>query len=328
MFPLITLKIGIDDSGIRLDRLLRKSLPLTKLSDIYRLVRTGRVRINGKKTKQDYRLREHDTLEMDIDRSELRERNAPATDALVNLAGTDFFKRNLSIIFEDDDLMACNKPPNLVVHPGTGHSANDTLIDLVKSYILTKKQGNKSGEPMLVHRIDRDTSGIVLIAKNKRMLRYLHSHFRDHQIDKKYIAVCHGRPGKKSGVIEAKLIKTLERNSGTKVTVDENGQPSKSHYAVLQSTGRLSTLLVTINTGRTHQIRVHLAHIGCPVVGDVRYGDKDLDKALFMNKNISHRLYLHAHFISFIHPLDNKCLTLSAPVPDEFSELMKSTETM
>jgi 23S rRNA-/tRNA-specific pseudouridylate synthase len=202
LFPLITIKIGIDDSGGRLDRLLRKSLPLTKLSDIYRLVRTGRVRINGKKTKQDYRLQEHDTVEMDVDQSELPKKNTSATDALVNLAGTDFFKRNLQIIFEDDDLIACNKPPNLVVHPGTGHSAHDTLIDVVKSYVLTKKQGKTAGEPMLVHRIDRDTSGIVLIAKNKRILRYLHSHFRDRQIDKKYIAVCHGRPPGKSGVIE------------------------------------------------------------------------------------------------------------------------------
>ena len=316
----------MDDSGARLDRLLRKSLPLTKLSDVYRLVRTGRIRINGKKTKQDYRLQEHDTVEMDIDQSELPKKNTSATEALVNLANTDFFKRNLNIIFEDEDLIACNKPPNLVVHPGTGHSAHDTLIDIVKSYVLTKKNGNKTGEPMLVHRIDRDTSGIVLIAKNKRILRYLHSHFRDHQIDKKYIAVCHGRPSKKSGAIEVKLAKTLERNSGTKVTVDENGQPSKSLYVVVQSNGRFTTLQVTIGTGRTHQIRVHLAHIGCPVVGDVRYGDKDLDKALFMRRNISRRLYLHAHFISFIHPLDNKRLTLTAPVPVEFISFMKETE--
>jgi RluA family pseudouridine synthase len=325
---LVTLKIGIDDSGARLDRLLRKSLPLTRLSDIYRLVRTGRIRINGKKTKQDYRLRENDTLEMDIDQSELPKKNTSATDALVNLAGTDFFKRNLNIIFEDEDLIACNKPPNLVVHPGTGHSAHDTLIDIVKSYVLTNKKGNKTGEPMLVHRIDRDTSGIVLIAKNKSILRYLHSHFRDHQIEKKYIAVCHGRPPKKSGVIEVKLARTLQRNSGTKVTVDENGQPSKSHYAVLRSNGRFSTLQVTLGTGRTHQIRVHLAYIGCPVVGDVRYGDKDLDKGLFGSGNIFRRLYLHAHLISFVHPLDTKRLTLTAPVPDEFSELMKSADGM
>jgi RluA family pseudouridine synthase len=326
MFPLITLKIGIDDSGARLDRLLRKSLPLTKLSDIYRLVRTGRVRINGKKTKQDYRLREHDILEMDIDQSELPQKNTSATDALVNLAGTDFFKRNLNIIFEDEDLIACNKPPNLVVHPGTGHSAHDTLIDIVKSYVLTRKHGTEADEPMLVHRIDRDTSGIVLIAKNKRMLRYLHSHFRDHQIAKKYIAVCHGRPPKKSGVIEVKLAKTLERNSGTKVTVDESGQIAETQYSVIHSNGALTEFDVGIGTGRTHQIRVHLAHIGCPVVGDVRYGDKDLDKSLFTSGNIFRRLYLHAHLISFIHPLDTKRLTLTAPVPDEFSELMKKTE--
>lgn len=322
MFSLITLRIGADDSGTRLDRLMRKRLPLIKLSEIYRSIRTGRIRINGKKTKQDYRLSENDTLEMDVNQAELPERTVSGRDALVNLSHTDFFKRNLEIIFEDEDLIACNKPPNLVVHPGTGHIAHDTLIDVIKSYVLTKKHGDAASEPMLVHRIDRDTSGIVLIAKNKKALRYLHSHFRDHQIDKKYIAVCHRRPGKESGVIEAKLAKTLERNSGTKVTVDTNGQIARTLYSVVRTNGPLTELEVGIGTGRTHQIRVHLAHIGCPIVGDVRYGDKDLDKALFMSRNIFRRLYLHAHQISFIHPLGNKRLTLTAPIPDEFSEII------
>ena len=325
---MITLRIGIDDSGTRLDRLLRKRLTLTKLSNIYRLIRTGRIRINGKKAKQDYRLNFEDTLEMDINQAELPEKNRSTSDVLRGLAHTEFFKRNLRIIFEDEDLIACNKPPNLVVHPGTGHSGHDTLIDIVKSYVLTKKHPRETGEPMLVHRIDRDTSGIVLIAKNKRVLRYLHSHFREHQIDKKYIAVCHGKPGKKSGIIEVKLAKTLERNSGTKVTVEENGQFAKTQYSVIGTNGALTELEVGIGTGRTHQIRVHLGHIGCPIVGDVRYGDKELDKALFLNRNIFRRLYLHAYMISFVHPLMNKRLTLKATVPDEFSELMKKTETI
>lgn len=324
---MITLRIGPDDSGTRLDRLLRKRLPLTKLSDIYRLVRTGRIRINGKKTKQNYRLCENDSLEMDIDQAELPKKDLPATDAIKNLAHTDFFKRNLTIIFEDEDLIACNKPPNLVVHPGTGHSAHDTLIDIVKSYVLTKKRLQDPGEPMLVHRIDRDTSGIVLIAKNKRMLRYLHSHFREHQIDKKYIAICHGHPGKKNGVIEVNLAKTLERNSGTKMTVDKNGQIAKTRYSLVCTNGALTELEIGIDTGRTHQIRVHLAYIGCPIAGDLRYGDKERDKGLFGGRNNFCRLYLHAYQISFIHPLNNKRQTLTAPVPDEFFRLMKQAET-
>ena len=277
------------------------------------------MRINGKKTKQNYRTNENDVLDMDVDRAELPEKNTGETEAIKSLAQTDFFKRNLKIIFEDEGLIACNKPPNLVVHPGTGHSARDTLIDLVKSYVLNKKDPDPECEPLLVHRIDRDTSGIILVAKNKRILRFLHTHFRDHQIEKIYIAVCHGTPRKPVGTIEVNLAKILERNSGMKVTVDENGQVSKSRYSVLRSNGVFSELEVSIATGRTHQIRVHLAHIGCPIVGDVRYGNKELDQKLFANKAVFHRLYLHAHSISFMHPLDNKRLTLIAPLPEEFS---------
>jgi RluA family pseudouridine synthase len=261
---------------------------------------------------------------MDIDQAEIPEKNMSEIESLKTLAHTDFYKRNLKIIFENENLIACNKPHNLVVHPGTGHSAHDTLIDLVKSYILNKKGPDSDGEPLLVHRIDRDTSGVILIAKNKRILRFLHTHFRDHQIDKQYIAICHGKPPKTNGTIEVNLAKTLERNTGMKVTVDENGQASQSRYCVVRSKGAFSELEVTIATGRTHQIRVHLAHIGCPIVGDVRYGNKDLDQKLFSNKNIFHRLYLHAHRISFKRPPDNKRQTLIAPLPEEFSSFMRT----
>jgi RluA family pseudouridine synthase len=368
---MISLKVTPDDTGMRLDRLLRKTLPLRSLSDIYRLIRIGHIRVNGKKTIQNYRLHETDEIVIDVDSAELVQNKTEKSGTLPDLSRTDFFKRNFAIIYEDDDLLACNKPPNLVVHPGTGHNTRDTLIDLVKSYIanpaslhtgniyanpaeldkslyagiiyakrvnnsatvtkrvdisatVTKKNSSpESVDPVLVHRIDRDTSGIILIAKNKRMLRYLHTHFRDHQLEKRYIAVCHGAPLKNKGVIEVNLIKTVERNSGMKMKVNETGMFSKSEYSVIQSNGKISLVQVIISTGRTHQIRVHLAHIGCPIIGDVRYGDKNLDNPVFSVKSVIHRLYLHAERISFIHPIDGKRVTLIAPLPEEFRKIMK-----
>jgi RluA family pseudouridine synthase len=320
---MISLKVTPDDIGMRLDRLLRKTLPLRSLSDIYRLIRVGHIRVNGKKTIQNYRLHEMDEIVIDVDSAELVQNKTEKSGTLPDLSRTDFFKRNFAIIYEDDDLLACNKPPNLVVHPGTGHNMRDTLIDLVKSYIAKKDKSPESVDPVLVHRIDRDTSGIILIAKNKRMLRYLHTHFRDHQIEKRYIAVCHGAPIKNKGVIEVNLIKTVERNSGMKMKVNETGMFSKSEYSVIQSNGKISLVQVIIGTGRTHQIRVHLAHIGCPIIGDVRYGDKNLDNPVFSVKSVIHRLYLHAERISFIHPIDGKRVTLIAPLPEEFRQIMK-----
>jgi 23S rRNA pseudouridine955/2504/2580 synthase len=320
---MVTFKIPSDDDGVRFDRILRKKLALMSLSDIYRLIRTGRCRVNGKKTTQDYRVRANDVVELDVDPSELSMSGSVGKEVQTGLTRTGFYKRNLKIIYEDDDLLACNKPPNLVVHPGTGHGKGETLIDLVTAYLSAKARGKESPDPVLVHRIDRDTSGIILIAKNKRVLRYLHTHFRDHQIDKKYVAICHGRPQKSKGTIEVGLVKTVEPNSGLKMRVDEDGVFSQSDYSIVHTTGKLSLLQISLKTGKTHQIRVHLAHIGCPIVGDIRYGTQVLDQALFAKKGVMRRLYLHAASIAFVHPLDNKKLTLSAPQPDEFDALMR-----
>jgi len=319
---MISLPVTPDTEGMRLDRLVRKNLPLRPLADIYRLIRVGLVKVNGKKTKQEYRLRGGDIVSVDIDKSEMPRKRANEAADLRDLARTEFYKRNFSIIYEDEDLLACNKPSNLVVHPGTGHDARDTLIDLVLSYMAAKKNHPEGEDPALVHRIDRDTSGIILIAKNKRILRLLHVHFRDREIDKKYFAVCHGRPPKNRGVIEANLVKTVEPNSGTKIRVHESGLFSRSEYTVVRSSGSTTLVEVTIGTGRTHQIRVHLAHIGCPIVGDVRYGDKIRDQKLFSEKRINRRLYLHAAHIGFIHPKDKKQIVLTAPMPDSFLKIM------
>jgi RluA family pseudouridine synthase len=219
-----------------------------------------------------------------------------------------------------------DKPPFLVVHPGTNHVSGATLIDLVKCYMQTKDKKESDADPVLMHRLDRDTSGIILAAKNKGIVRRLHEHLRGHEMTKQYIAVCHGKPSRAKGVIELNLAKTLEENAGTKMSVSKDGVYSKTEYAVESSNASLSKVRLTIVTGRTHQIRVHMAHIGCPVVGDVRYGDSARDADLFNRSGVNKRLYLHANSISFSHPQTGKKLTLTAPEPEEFSSIMRKVQ--
>jgi 23S rRNA pseudouridine955/2504/2580 synthase len=321
---MVTITITLNDSNQRLDRFLRKRLALRTLSDIYRMIRTGFARVNGKRVKESYRLQEGDTLELRMNEAELVSGKRENEQGLADLSKTEFFRRNLKIVYEDESLIACDKPPHLVVHPGTGHDGHATLIDLVKSYMLAKVRKDADADPVLVHRLDRDTSGIILIAKNKAVVRKLHALLRGHELTKKYLAVCHGAPPKQQGFIEADLIKTLERNEGTKMRVGENGLYSKTEYKVAKRGQGLSKLELTIVTGRTHQIRVHMAHIGCPVVGDVRYGDPARDAAMFKQSGVVRRLYLHAGIISFIHPADGKRLTLTVPEPEEFATIMKT----
>jgi 23S rRNA pseudouridine955/2504/2580 synthase len=322
---MVTIPITANEAGSRLDRLLRKKFPLKTLSDIYRMIRTGFVRVNGKKAKENLRLVEGDTLEVRIDKAELSVKTPAegAGAARADLSKTDFYRRNLKIVYEDDAILALDKPPFLVVHPGTNHVSGATLIDLVKCYMQTKKHQDADADPVLVHRLDRDTSGIILVAKNKGIVRRLHEHLREHEMTKQYVAVCHGKPGKEKGVIEVNLAKTLEQNAGTKMSVDERGVFSKTDYSVIASTASLSKMQLTLFTGRTHQIRVHMAHIGCPVVGDVRYGDPGRDAELFSRKGINRRLYLHAALLSFVHPVTGKKTTLTVPEPEEFSTIMK-----
>jgi RluA family pseudouridine synthase len=318
---MIKITIGAPDAGSRLDRVLRKRLSLMSLSSIFSLIRKGGVRVGGKKVKQDYRVSEGDELEIQVDESEAAAPSGPDTN-LRGIVSTSFFKKNFVIIHEDRDLLACNKPSGLVVHPGTGHLKHDTLIDLAAGYLLEQGTLAEGEEPALVHRLDRDTSGVILIAKTKQSARQLNEIFRDRTIEKRYIAITHNRPPKYEGEIVLTMSRAHEYENGTKMRVEDDGQLTKSRYRVLESHGDCSRLEVFLETGKTHQIRVHLSHEGAPIVGDVRYGNESLDKALFGKFRAKNRLYLHAERISFIHPVKNKKIVLTAPVPAEFDGLM------
>ncbi|MBN1576618.1 MAG: RluA family pseudouridine synthase [Chitinispirillaceae bacterium] len=311
--------IGPEDAGCRVDRLLRKRLALLPLAGIYTLIRKGGVRIGSRKTRQDYRLQEGEVLQIDVDQAEIRAPAAP-DNALRSLTCTSFFKKNFSIIYEDDHLLACNKPSGLVVHPGSGHTRRDSLIELATAYLLDTNGIAPGDEVALVHRLDRDTSGVILVAKNKRTLRSLHEAFLQHAVEKEYRAVCHHRPPEYEGEISVNLSRTHERNRGMKMRVDREGDAARSRYQITEYRNDLSRVTVFLETGKTHQIRVQMAHVGSPIVGDVRYGDGALDAKL--PSGPPSRLFLHAHRLSLKHPQTQKPLTIKATVPKEFAGIM------
>jgi len=313
---MITITAGPSENGSRLDRFLRKRLPLLGLSQVYGLIRKGAVRIDDKKVKQDHRIKEGELIAIDVNESEF-EAEAKPQNAMAKLVKTDFFKRNFKILFEDSGLIACDKPAGLVVHPGSGHLGHDNLIDLATAYILSKDENG--GTPVLMHRLDRDTSGVILLAKNKGVVRVLHDDMRAGKFTKQYITVCHNRPPEFEDTVTFGMKRTDRRGSGMKMHVDDDGGESSTTYKILEYQNNLSRLEVLLHTGKTHQIRVHMSHLNAPVLGDERYGDKGLDDKLFNSKkSLNRRLYLHAHKLSFPHPLTKKAVTVTAPVPKEF----------
>jgi RluA family pseudouridine synthase len=325
---MITITVSGQDEGVRLDRLLRKNLGLLSLPAIYRLIRTGGVKVNGRSRKQDYRCHEADAITVAVDPSEASSPKGSGDDGLAGLVKTEFYRRNFKLIYEDEQLLVCDKPVNLVVHGGTGHTRHDTLIDLAASHCLqTAGRHKETVHPELVHRLDRDTSGVILLAKDKRLLRSLHENLRSRDLKKEYVALCWGTLPARKGVIDVNLVKVFERNDGTKVRVDEEeGQASSTGYRVLSVKAGVSRVALELHTGRTHQIRVHLAHLGCPIIGDVRYGDQARDQELFTTYRELRRLYLHAATVSFFYPLVNRDVSFNAPEPEAFGQLWRALQ--
>jgi RluA family pseudouridine synthase len=322
--------MGPSEDGSRLDRLLRKRLPLIGLSGIYGLIRRGAVRVDGRKARQDHRLKEGEILEIDVNESEF-ESEARPQNSLAALTKTDFFRRNFNILHEDSSILICNKPAGLVVHSGSGHSHHDNLVDLATAYVLSKEKPAPSAAetpeaPVLMHRLDRDTSGVILLAKNKGVVRALHADMRDGKFTKQYAAVCHNRPPEFEGTITLGMARSDSRRGGMKMRVADNGPESVTTYRIAGYQNDRSRLEIFIHTGKTHQIRVHMSHLKAPIIGDDRYGDPRLDEKIFASAGLPKRLYLHAHKLTFPHPKTGKPMTVTAPVPKEFAGALEKCD--
>ena len=291
----------IEHEDQRIDRYLTEMLPEQSRSFFQKLIRDGFVMVNHIIVKVNYRLKTGDVIEIDI------------PDAVP----TEIVPENipLDILYEDDDLLIVNKPKGMVVHPAVGHSTG-TLVNAIMYHC----QGNLSGingeiRPGIVHRIDKDTTGSLIICKNDVAHRNIAEQIKEHSVTRRYVGVVAGTFSEESGTVEGAIGR--HPNDRKRMTINEkNGKPAVTHYRVLQTLKGASFMEFELETGRTHQIRVHMASISHPLLGDTVYG----------NSKNPYKLQgqaLHARTIGFIHPTTGEYIEVSAPIPEYMTELVR-----
>ncbi len=318
------------DSEQRLDRFIRKYLPNAPLGVIFKMLRIGKIKVNGKKKDKTYRIEMWDEITFWLTDEEIAGWQI-SDDTWKKKQDTDLSIKNISleVLYEDEYLMVINKPPGINVHPGDHKTTEISLIDQVQDY-LAWRYDSLTFKPALVHRIDRDTSGCLLIAKDKSVLESLLFDLQSHAIEKIYHTLVRWIPISQKDTIRARLLRIPDAKNEAKVRVDETGQSAITHYRVLETytikdenTISLALLECRIETGRTHQIRVHMAHIGHPIIADRAYGDKSINSYFRRNKNIDRQL-LHARSLTFVHPVTRKRITIEAPYPSDMQNIIAS----
>lgn len=296
----------------RIDNFLIKKLKTIPKSMIYRIIRTGKVKINKKKIKPKYKLAIGDQITIpSINITEKGIKKNTVTNIISHTKQIENIFKN--ILYEDEHLIIINKPSGIAVHGGSG--INFGIIEILRKL----KPENYFLE--LVHRLDRDTSGILILAKKRSTLRNLHQQLREKKIKKIYITLVHGQWPKNKNSVTVPLLKTKLFNQKNVVQISEKGKQSETQFFIKHQYINHTLLLATPITGRTHQIRVHTAHTGHPIVFDSRYGKKNLDLKL-KNKNLKNRLLLHSHKVSFIHPYYKHNITILAPLEKQFKKYL------
>lgn len=295
----------IDESAVgqRIDNYLLKVCKGVPKSHVYRILRSGEVRVNGGRIGPTYRLNEGDEVRIPPVRVAQPERTTPAP------AG-----RPLPVVFEDDALLVIDKPAGKAVHGGSGVSFG--VIEQLRS------QRPQARMLELAHRIDRETSGLLIIAKKRTVLKALHDMMREGQIEKHYLTLVAGRWHNALQHIKFPLYKYLTPEGERRVRVSEEGKPSHSIVRLRERWAEYSLLDVELKTGRTHQIRVHLAHVGFPLCGDDKYGDFALNKAL-ETRGLK-RMFLHAARLAFVHPVTGQSIELSSGLPQELTSFIET----
>jgi 23S rRNA pseudouridine955/2504/2580 synthase len=298
----VLLEVGEESAAQRIDNFLLRRLKGVPKSHVYRVLRSGEVRVNSGRVKPDYRLKSGDRVRVPpvrVSDTSARPKPRPA---------------ELPILFEDAALLAVNKPAGLAVHGGSGVS-----YGAIESLRAARPEAKLLE---LAHRLDRDTSGVLLIAKKRSALVELHRMLREGEVEKTYVAVVRGIWKGGTREIREALHKYVTASGERRVSVREGGQSAATRVRPLVTTEQYSLLELRLLTGRTHQLRVHLAHAGHPILGDDKYGDFELNRALA--KQGVKRTLLHARRIGLEHPLTRERLTLEAPLPDDLAAFVRA----
>lgn len=293
------IKLIASKDNIRLDLYISQNIQDVSRTTIKKLINEGMILLNGKVDKSKTIVKLGDTIEIKIP----------------NKKNTDIIAQNikLDIIYEDDYILAVNKPQGMVVHPAPG-SEDETLVNALLNYTDKLSCINEQRRG-IVHRLDKDTSGIVICAKNDETHLKLVEMFAQRKLIKKYYAVCNGIFNKHNGYIDAPIGRSQQDRKKMTVTT-KNSKNALTEYKIISQSNRYALVDLTLHTGRTHQLRVHLKHINHPIVGDMKYGLKN------EKTNLNGQL-LHAYHVEFIHPILNKKMNLYAKLPKYFIEFIK-----
>jgi 23S rRNA pseudouridine955/2504/2580 synthase len=300
------LTVGEDATGQRLDNFLARTLKGVPRSHIYRLLRSGEVRVNSRRVDASHKLALGDRLRIPPVRTGMK--TAPPVIRPEQARGIQ-----RAILHRDDSLLALDKPAGLAVHGGSGISLG--VIEQLRQMFPQQPFME------LVHRLDKETSGILLVALKRSALTRLHQDLREGRVEKRYLTLVAGDWKEKRRDVRLPLHKLVNREGERHVLVSDEGKAAHTVFRLVRKLGGFSLLEAELKTGRTHQIRVHLAHLGFPIAGDDKYGDFALNRSL--RSRGLRRMFLHAAHLSFMHPGTGKKMEISAPLPPDLSGFLE-----
>jgi 23S rRNA pseudouridine1911/1915/1917 synthase len=322
LFERFAITIDKGQEPLRIDKFLMHRIEGATRNKLQQSINLGMVTVNGKEVKPNYKVKPGDAIIIYSDMS------PDETDVVPE-------KMDLNIVYEDTDIMIINKPAGMVVHPGSGNYSG-TLLNGV-SYYLREQNPDISEDVLprfgLVHRIDKNTSGLLVLAKSEKAMKHLAKQFFDHTISRKYIALAWGDVEKDSGTVVAHIGRHLRfRKLFEAYPEGDHGKEAITHYNVLERLGYVTLIECVLETGRTHQIRVHMKHIGHPLFNDDFYGGDKIVKGTVYTKykqfvdncfDICKRQALHAKTLGFVHPITGENVFFEAPLPDDIAQVIE-----
>ena len=297
----LIIDVSDEETGERIDSFLSGKTEFTR-TRIQQLIKDKNITVNGKATKSSYKIEENDEIAIEVPEAET----------------TEIKPENIKIdiVYEDSDIAVINKQAGLVVHPAHGHYSG-TLVNAILYHIKDLSGINGEIRPGIVHRLDKDTSGLIVIAKNDKVHTALTEMFQEKKIKKTYLAILKGKLNKSEGKIVTQIGR--DKNDRKKMTVIDDitkGKNAITNYKVVSQNNLFTLVKVNIETGRTHQIRVHMKHLGYPILGDSVYGRKDNEK----------RQMLHAYKLEFLHPVTGHQMEFTGEIPEDFQKALKKSD--